>query len=78
MTDNMAMEVLRIIHRNPRVTPVLIHDKMKKATNFSTLEFALRTLRETGLVDTLARGIYVITDKGVETLRSSEKKEVQS
>ena len=75
---NKAMEVLKIIHRKPRVTPALIHSCLKGATNYPQVEQILRTLRETGQVKTISRGIYVITDKGVETLRTSEKKEVQS
>ena len=67
------MEVLRIIHRNPRITPVLIHEQMKKSTNMPYLTSILRTLRETDQVKIIARGIYMITEKGVETLRSSEK-----
>jgi len=75
MTDNRALEVLKIIHRCPRITPVLIHDKMKNASTFSSIEQVLRTLRETGMVKTLARGIYVITPKGVETLQRSNTTE---
>ena len=78
MTDNVAMDVLEVICRNPRISPVLIHDKLNKAMNFNTLEYTLRTLRETGLIETLARGIYVITEKGSNTLRSSEKTEAET
>ena len=73
VADNVAMEVLKIIKRNPRISPALIHNKMKKGVAFSIVEFALRTLRETEEVETLARGLYVLTDKGVKTLKTEEE-----
>ena len=51
---------------------------MKKSTNMPYLTSILRTLRDTGEVETIARGIYVITNKGVDTLRSSEKTEAST
>ena len=72
---NMALEVLKIIHRKPRVSPVLIHDQMQKSTTMPHLQQILRSLKETGQIETISRGVYIITEKGVETLRSSEKTE---
>jgi len=71
--NNLALEVMKVISRNPRITPVMIHDKLKNGLNYNALEYILRTLRETGEVNTIVRGVYVLTEKGVETLRSSEK-----
>jgi len=68
----MALEILKIIHRKPRVSPVLIHDQLKKSTTMPHLQQILRSLKETGQIDTISRGVYIITEKGVETLRSSE------
>jgi len=76
--SNFTTEVLKIIHRNPRISPVLIHEKLKKSTNMSYLTAILRSLRESGQVRIIARGIYEITDKGVETLQSSEKTEAET
>ena len=71
----MALEVLKIIHRKPRVSPVLIHDQMQKSTTMPHLQQILRSLKETGQIETISRGVYIITEKGVETLRTSEKTE---
>ena len=70
---NLAFEVLKVISRNPRITPVMIHDKLKNGLNYNALEYILRTLRETGEVKTIVRGVYVLTEKGAQTLQSSEK-----
>ena len=51
----------------------MIHDKLKNGLNYNALEYVLRTLRETGEVKTIVRGVYVLTEKGGQTLRSSEK-----
>jgi len=51
----------------------MIHDKLKNGLNYNALEYILRTLRETGEVKTIVRGVYVLTEKGAQTLRSSEK-----
>ena len=68
---NIAVEILTIICRTPRITPVMIHDRLEKAMNYNLLEQILRTLRETGEVDTLCRGVYRITEKGVKTIHDS-------
>jgi predicted transcriptional regulator len=36
--------------------------------NYAQLEDILRTLVETGQIETDARGLYLITAKGIETL----------
>ena len=74
---SLALEVLKVISRNPRITPVMIHDRLKNGLNYNALEYILRTLRETEEVKTIVRGVYMITEKGVRTLRSSEKTEAE-
>ena len=71
--NNLALEVMKVISRNPRITPVMIHDKLKNGLNYNALEYVLRTLRETGEVKTIVRGVYVLTEKGGQTLRSSDE-----
>ena len=68
---NIAIEVLDIIYKTPRITPVMIHDRLEKAMNYNFLEYALRILRETGEINTLCRGVYMITEKGVKTITDS-------
>ena len=72
---NQALAVLKIIHRTPRITPVMIHDRLSSPIGYNILEQILRYLRETGEAKRLVRGVYLITSKGVETLHSSEKTE---
>ena len=70
---NQALEILKVVHRTPRITPVMIHDKLSSAIGYPIVAQVLRTLRETGELELLVRGVYLITSKGGETLRSSEK-----
>ena len=71
--NNLALEVMKVISRNPRITPVMIHDKLKNGLNYNALEYVLRTLRETGEVKTIVRGVYVLTEKGTQTLQTSDE-----
>ena len=73
--DNLALEVVKVIARNPRITPVMIHDKLKNGLNYNALEYVLRTLRETGEVKTIVRGVYILTEKGSQTLQNSNTTE---
>jgi len=75
---NQALAVMKVIHRTPRITPVMIHDRLSSAIGYDVLQQVLRTLRETREVKRLVRGIYLITPKGVETLRGSEKVEAET
>lgn len=71
MADNLSVEILRTVYRNPYISPVLLHDKLTSKTQFSTVETVLRVLRELKLVQTPSRGNYQITKKGVEVLHNS-------
>jgi len=75
---NQALAILKVIHRTPRITPVMIHDRLSSAIGYDILQQILRTLRETGEIKRLVRGIYLITPKGGTTLRSSEKMEAEA
>ena len=70
--ENHSLRILEIIHKNPRTSPKLIHSQMKDILNRPYIQYLLRALKELGLVENPARGMYVITAKGVETLRSSD------
>jgi len=56
----------------------MIHDRLSSAIGYNILEQILRTLRETGEIKRLVRGVYLITSKGGITLRSSEKTEAET
>jgi len=70
---NQALAIMKVIHRTPRITPVMIHDRLSSAIGYNILEQVLRTLRETGEIKRLVRGVYLITSKGGITLRSSDE-----
>jgi len=76
--DNLAIEVMKVISRNPRITPVMIHDKLRNGLNYNALEYVLRTLRETREVKTIVRGVYVLTEKGAKTLQDLEVTEAEA
>ncbi len=65
---NKATLVLGVLHRHTRITPSLIHAFLRDSMNYAQLEDILRTLVETGQIETDARGLYLITAKGIETL----------
>ena len=69
---NQALEILKVIHRTPRIKPVMIHDRLSSAIGYNVVEQVLRYLRETGEAERLVRGVYIITSKGVETLKEAE------
>jgi len=65
---NLEVEILKTIHRNPRVTPVLIHSMLTSKTYFEEVERILKFMRGLELVETKYRGIYTITPLGVYLL----------
>ena len=69
----LSIEILRVLHRRPRLTPVLIHQDLPGKTTYSRIEGVLRTLIELELVEKLSLGVYMATPKGVEELRSSDE-----
>ena len=71
--ENHTLRILEIIRKNPRASPRLIHSQMKDNLNKQYIQYLLRALRELSLVERIQLGIYVITDRGLEALRSSEK-----
>lgn len=73
MADNLSVEILRTVHRNPYISPVLLHNKLTSKAQLSTVETVLRVLRELKLVQTPSRGNYQITKKGVEVLHNSSQ-----
>jgi len=68
---NLSIEILNIIYRTPRITPVMIHDRLRRAMNYNVLVYFLRALKETGEIDTLCRGVYKIKEKGIKTIHNS-------
>ena len=70
--ENHTLRILEIIRKNPRASPRLIHSQMKDNLNKQYIQYLLRALRELSLVERIQLGIYVITDRGLEALRSSE------
>ena len=68
---NKATLVLEVLHRHPRITPSLIRPFLRDSMNYAQLENTLRTLVETGQVETDSRGLYIITAKGIETLQDT-------
>lgn len=71
--ENHTLRILSIIRKNPRTSPKLIHSQMKDNLNKQYIQYLLRALRELSLVERIQQGMYVITDRGLEALRSSEK-----
>jgi len=57
-----AIDVLRIIGQNPRITPLEISEKLK--VNAQHVRNILLVLSELKLVETPARGVYLITELG--------------
>ena len=69
----LSIEILRVLYRRPRLTPVLIHQDLPGKTTYEVVERVLRTLHELGLVEKLSRGVYFATPLGVDIMQSSEK-----
>ena len=66
-----AIEILEIIYKHPRLNPRQIHSKRK--LNVHDVGRILQTLRETNLVDTPERGIYVITELGKDVFEGLQE-----
>ena len=62
-----AVEILKMLKKTPRLTPVMIASKLGKAT--SHVRNVLSVLLELKLVHTPARGVYEITELGNELLK---------
>jgi len=73
----LSIEILRVLYRRPRLTPVLIHQDLPGKTTYEAVDRVLGTLHELGLVDKISRGVYFATPLGVEIMRSSEKTEAE-
>ena len=69
----LSIEILRVLYRRPRLTPVLIHQDLPGKTTYEAVDRVLGTLYELGLVDKISRGVYFTTSLGVDIMRSSEK-----
>jgi len=72
MMSLIAIEILRVIEQNPRVTPLEISCKLKISTQY--VRNTVRILTELGLVETPVRGVYVITELGKYVLNKQTKK----
>ena len=68
---NKATQVLEVLYANSRITTALIHAFLRDSMNYAQLENTLRALVEIGQVETDARGLYLITAKGLETLQDT-------
>lgn len=62
----VAIEILKIVQENPRITPAEISQKMGISVQYT--RNTLRVLSELELVATAVRGIYLITDLGKTVL----------
>jgi predicted transcriptional regulator len=61
-----AVDVLRTIDQNPRITPLEISQKLK--TNAQQVRNILLVLAELKLVETPVRGVYLVTELGKRVL----------
>lgn len=62
-----AIEILKLLKESPRLTPVMVANKLGKAA--SHVRNVLSVLLELKLVHTSARGVYEITPLGEELLQ---------
>lgn len=62
----VAIEALRAIEQNPRITPAEISEKTGITPQY--VRNTLATMVELKLVETPVRGIYIITDLGKHVL----------
>ncbi len=61
-----AIDVLRTIEQNPRITPMEISERLQ--INAQQVRNILAVLAELKLVETPVRGVYLITDLGKHVL----------
>ena len=66
----VAVEVLKTISDNPRITPLEIAKVIKTSAQY--VRNTLRVLTELNLVETPVRGVYLITVFGKEVLNRLE------
>jgi len=66
-TDLVAIELLQALVETPRQSPSMLAEET--GLNHQQIKTALRTLAEVELVETPARGIYVITEAGRRRLQ---------
>jgi len=63
-------EVLRVIRDEPRLTPIEIAERVKRDVGW--IRNVLVTMRELQLVESPARGVYIITKQGEYVLEQME------
>ena len=68
----VAIDILKAIEQTPRITPLEISKKLKISTQY--IRNILAILTELGLVETPARGVYVLTNLGKQVLEQTAKK----
>ena len=64
----LEVEILKTLHRNPRLTPTLLHGKLKSKTYFEEVSRILNMMKRLKLVETKYKGIYTITPLGIYVL----------
>jgi len=67
----VALEALKLIKENPRLTPSEISDQIKKSPQYTRNVLAI--LQELGLVNTPVRGVYMITELGEHVLNERKR-----
>jgi len=65
-----AIEILSLLRDMPRLTQILIGKKMNRPP--SVIRNVLVTLVELGLVSSAARGLYELTQSGIDVLERME------
>lgn len=63
----VAVEILKIVEQNPRITPLEISKKLGISLQY--IRNTLRTLTELKLLETPVRGVYVLTELGKHILK---------
>jgi len=71
--DLVAIEILKAIKENPRITPMEISGKIQASAQYT--RNTLRVLTELRLVETPVRGVYLITELGNYVLKYLKKEE---
>jgi predicted transcriptional regulator len=67
MRDMVALEILACMRDNPRITPQEIAAKTGISTQY--VRNTLRVLTELKLAETPVRGVYLITERGLQILQ---------
>jgi len=74
-TDLVALELLRTLAEKPRLSPSMLAEET--GLNHQEIKTTLRTLAKLRLVETPARGVYVITEAGRRHLHFLQGEEKQ-